>query len=60
MAKERKCPWCEEVVVEPVVSRKKNSYITVIERKCPKCNNVMAAYSEDEGDFLPNIRVFKD
>ena len=60
MAKERKCPWCGEVVTEPVINKKKNSNVTVVERKCAKCNNVLAAYSEEEGDFLPNIRVFKD
>jgi ribosomal protein S27E len=60
MAKEIKCPWCGEVVVKPVVSHKKNNYSTVIERRCAKCNNVMAAYSEAEGDFLKSIRTFKD
>lgn len=60
MAKEKICAWCEEVVVEPVVNHKKNDYGNVVERRCPKCSNVMAAYSEEEGDFLPNIRVYKD
>lgn len=60
MGKEIKCPWCGEVVVEPIVNHKKNDYGPVIERKCSKCNSVLAAYSEAEGDFLPNIRVYKD
>ncbi len=60
MAKELKCAWCGEVVVAPKVTHIKNDYGTVIERRCPKCNNVLAAYAEKEGDFLKSIRTFKD
>ena len=57
---EIKCPWCEEVV--PVggvkVAHKKNDYGTVLERRCARCNKVLAAYLEEEGDFLPRMRTF--
>jgi len=63
MRKERgetKCPWCDEVIPisEVKVRRYKNDYATVIERRCPKCSNVLAAYLDEEGDFLPRIRTF--
>ena len=54
------CPWCEEGISLSVVKVKRynNNYRTVIERRCPKCSQVLAAYPEDEGDFLPSIRRF--
>jgi phage FluMu protein Com len=63
MGRERgeiKCPWCGEVVPAPAVKvrRYKNDYGNVIERRCPKCSNVLAAYLDVEGDFLPRIRTF--
>lgn len=60
MAKIKKCPWCGAEGVEAKESSKKNVYVTVIERRCPECNKVLAAYSKEQGNFLPNIRVFKD
>jgi len=58
--REVKCPWCGEVipVTKVKVRRHKNDYGTVIERRCPRCGNVLAAYLEEEGDFLPGIRTF--
>ena len=60
MRKEIKCPWCEEVLSEEevMVSYKKSDYGSVIERRCTKCNGVLAAYLENEGNFLPRIRKF--
>lgn len=60
MAKVKKCPWCGAEGVEAKASSKKNAYGTVIEKRCPNCKQVLAAYSKEQGDFLPNIRVFKD
>lgn len=58
--KEKKCPWCSEVIPasEVKVGSYKNEYGTVMERRCTKCNKVLAAYFEAEGDFLPRIRTF--
>lgn len=55
-----KCPWCEQTTPASgiKVARAKNEYGTVIERRCPKCGKVLAAYLESEGDFLPRIRTF--
>ena len=57
---EIKCPWCEEVtpVSEVKVAHKKNEFGAVIERRCPGCNKVLAAYLEEEGDFLSRMRTF--
>ena len=57
MDKEVKCPWCGEVTT-PKVGYSKNDYGDIIERRCPKCGKVLAAYLEQEGDFLPEIRTF--
>ncbi len=58
--KEIKCPWCGELISASEVSLKRyqNDYGTIIERRCPKCSKVLAAYLEEEGDFLPQIRTF--
>ena len=58
--KKIKCPWCGEGMLasEVNVGRHKGDYGTVVERKCAKCSNVLAAYLEEEGDFFPRIRVF--
>lgn len=45
-------------IAEVKMGRRKNDYGTVIERRCPKCSNVLAAYLEGEVDFLPRIRTF--
>ena len=57
---ETRCPWCGEVVpvAEVKVGRHKNDYGTVVERRCPKCSRVLAAYLDGEGDFLPKTRTF--
>jgi len=59
-SREVKCPWCGEITPVPEVKviRHKNDYGTVMERRCPKCDEVLAAYLEEEGDFLPGIRTF--
>lgn len=57
MEKEVKCPWCGENVT-PEVRLLSNQYGDVRERRCPKCNNVLAAYLEQEGDFLKKMRTF--
>jgi len=56
-AKERVCPWCGETVVAEV-RHHKNAYGDVIERLCPKCGKVLAAYLEQEGDFLMKMRSY--
>jgi len=57
---EVKCPWCGEVIpVSEVRAKKdKNDYGTVVERRCAKCDKVLAAYLEEEGDFLSKMRTF--
>ena len=55
--KERSCPWCGENVVA-VVKHKKNEYFNLVERECPKCGKVLAAYLEEEGDFLMRMRSY--
>lgn len=62
MAKKQeiKCPWCAETVQTAAVRVKteKNDYGTVIERRCPRCGKVLAAYLQEEGDFQTRMRVF--
>jgi len=57
---EVKCPWCGDTipVTDVKVKINKNDKGTIIERSCSKCGKVLAAYLEEEGDFLPKIRVF--
>jgi len=57
MDKEVKCPWCGETTV-PKVSHSKNDYGDITERRCSKCDKVLAAYLEHEGTFLPDVRTF--
>lgn len=57
LEKEVKCPWCGEQVV-PMVNLWRNEYGDVRERKCPKCSNILAAYFEQEGEFLKTMRTF--
>jgi len=56
-AKERSCPWCGERV-EAEVKHHKKAYGDIVERICPKCGKVLAAYLEQEGDFLMKMRSF--
>jgi len=57
MDKEVKCPWCEEMTL-PKVSHIKNDYGDLIERRCSKCDKILAAYFEQEGNFLTGARTF--
>ena len=54
------CPWCGEAILASKVrmGHHKSDYGTVIERRCPKCGKVLAAYLEQERDFLTRIRAF--
>ena len=53
------CPWCEEKT-KPVekISDKENGQVR--EKRCEKCNKILAAYLVDEGDFLSRIRKFEN
>ncbi len=57
MEKQMKCPWCGEITVLKV-RHYQNDYGHIIERRCSECSRVLAAYLEEEGDFLPDIRTF--
>ena len=57
MKEQVKCPWCSQMTV-PKVSHLKNDYGDIIERRCSECGKVLAAYLEQEGDFLSKIRRF--
>lgn len=57
MKEQVKCPWCGQMTV-PKVSHLKNDYGDIIERRCSECGKVLAAYLEQEGIFLPDIRRF--
>ena len=57
MEKEVKCPWCGEMTV-PKVSLSKKEHGDVRERRCSKCGKILAAYLEQEGDFLMDMRTF--
>lgn len=59
METEVKCVWCGEVVV-PQVKIIRNDYGNVKERRCPRCNAILAAYLEEEGGVLEKVRSFKD
>ena len=61
MARERlRCGWCgdEIAAAEAKVTRLRNDYGTVVERKCPRCDKLLAAYLEEEGEFLADMRNF--
>ena len=57
MSKEIRCPWCGEMVraEAKVIQRKVDD---VVERKCPQCGKILAAYLEQDKDFMPKIRTF--
>lgn len=57
MSEKSKCPWCNETV-SPDRRISLREKAQVIERRCPKCGKVLAAYLEGEGDFMPGIRKF--
>jgi len=57
MSKEIICPWCnEKTETDKKILKKENSQ--VVERRCKNCGKILAAYMENEKDFLPKIRVF--
>jgi ribosomal protein S27AE len=57
LSKEIKCPWCgERVTPEAKVMQRKVA--EVVERRCPRCGKVLAAYLEQDRDFMPKIRTF--
>ena len=56
--KARKCPWCGEEVSESKVSILKKTYGDVRERRCPNCGEVLAAYLEQEGEFMKKMRSY--
>jgi uncharacterized Zn finger protein len=58
MDKEIRCPWCGEMAM-PKVKHSQNDYGDITERRCPNCGKVLAAYLEQDGNFLPDIRVFR-
>jgi phage FluMu protein Com len=53
----KKCPWCG-VETEPRTSLLRKQYGSVRERRCTNCSKVLAAYLEEEGEFMTNIRTF--
>jgi endogenous inhibitor of DNA gyrase (YacG/DUF329 family) len=57
LSKEIRCPWCGEMVraEAKVIQRKVDD---VVERKCPQCGKILAAYLEQDKDFMPKIRTF--
>ena len=57
---ETKCPWCEQVIPTVTIEAKviDNDFSHVRERRCSKCGKVLAAYLEEEGEFLSRIRTF--
>jgi len=62
LSKEIECPWCgKKVIPEAKVSQRK--IVDVVERSCPLCGKLIAAYHGDEA-FLDTIRqrvlTFKD
>ena len=59
MEKEVVCPWCEEKTIPNVVILNKENG-DVSERRCAKCNKILAAYLVEEGDFMGNVRKFEN
>lgn len=57
---EIKCPWCGETLPTATVkvNHKKIGAGTVVERRCPKCDKILAAYLEEEGEFFSKMRTF--
>ena len=59
MAVLHQCVWCgEEVdVIERVL---KKDYGEVKERRCPRCDGILAAYLIENEPVLQEVRVFED
>jgi len=54
----RLCPWCGQTVEAPTVALSKNEYGDVRERRCPDCGKILAAYLEQEGEFMEKMRSY--
>ena len=59
MAELNPCAWCGEKVdvIEKVL---KKDYGEVKERRCSRCEGILAAYLVENEPVLPEVRVFKD
>lgn len=55
--KEIVCPWCNGVTRRKE-NKQKKAQSDVVEARCDKCGKILAAYKNQEGDFLPRIKVF--
>ena len=58
MDREAKCHWCGEMTMPEVNRSKNDSGYMILERRCSHCGKVLAAYLEEEGNFLPDVRTF--
>ena len=58
MERQVKCHWCGEQVT-PVVNISTKQYGDVKERRCPKCDAVIAAYLDEPGVILEKVRLFQ-
>ena len=58
MEKQVNCPWCAELVT-PVATVSTKEHSNVKERKCPKCNRILAAYLDEPGVVLEKVRTFR-
>jgi hypothetical protein len=59
MGKEAVCPWCGESVM-PRAGIFHKEHGKVKERKCPKCNKIIAAYLEEKREVLERVRIFHE
>lgn len=59
METEVKCTLCGEMVVLHIRIIH-NDYGNVKERRCPRCNAILAAYLEEERRVLEKVRSFQD
>lgn len=59
MGKQVVCPWCGESVM-PQVSISNKEHGKVMERRCPKCNGIMAAYLNEKRKVLESVRTFRE
>ena len=59
METEVKCTLCGETVV-PQIRIIHNDYGNVKERRCPRCNAILAAYLEEKRRVLDKVRSFGD
>ena len=58
--KEIKCTWCLRQVVASQIKTNyhQGEYGAVVERRCPHCGKVLAAYLDEEKGFFSRIRTF--